>query len=129
MHYFAGLTFEEIAEVTGLRLQSVRYRWAKGFDWLKDRLGRHQDSFTRESGLNIDISFANKPEPDKPVEHFEQSVIERTEEVIGDKAEAMRWLGTPIRALAYATPISLLHNREGREAVLTVLGRLEHGVL
>ena len=52
-------------------------------------------------------------------------------EVIGDESQAMRWLGlgTPVRALDYATPVSLLHLPEGREAVLAVLGRLEHGVL
>ena len=57
------------------------------------------------------------------------AVIERSIEVIGDESEAMRWLGTPVRDLNYATPISLLHKQDGREAVLTVLGRLEHGVL
>ena len=41
----------------------------------------------------------------------------------------MRWLGMPVRALNYATPISLLHDPKGRKDVLTVLGRLEHGVL
>ncbi len=56
-------------------------------------------------------------------------VIRRTVEVIGDESEAMRWLGTPVRALDYMTPISLLHSPTGRAAVLTVLGRLEHGVL
>jgi putative toxin-antitoxin system antitoxin component (TIGR02293 family) len=59
----------------------------------------------------------------------EASVIRRTVEVIGDQSAAMRWLGTPVRALNYATPISLLHDSEGRDAVLSVLGRLEHGVL
>jgi putative toxin-antitoxin system antitoxin component (TIGR02293 family) len=57
------------------------------------------------------------------------SVIRRTVEVIGDQPSAMRWLGTPVRALDYATPISLLHDDKGREAVLTVLGRLKHGVI
>jgi putative toxin-antitoxin system antitoxin component (TIGR02293 family) len=57
------------------------------------------------------------------------AVIRRTVEVIGDRSDAMRWLGTPVRALNYATPISLLHDAQGRDAVLSVLGRLEHGVL
>jgi len=57
------------------------------------------------------------------------AVIRRTVEVIGDQSDAMRWLGTPVRALNYATPISLLHDSQGRDAVLSVLGRLEHGVL
>jgi uncharacterized protein (DUF2384 family) len=41
----------------------------------------------------------------------------------------MRWLGTPVRALNYATPISRLHDPESREQVLSVLTQLEHGVL
>ena len=38
MHYFAGFTFEEIAEITGLSFRQVRHRWEKGRDWLKDRI-------------------------------------------------------------------------------------------
>jgi putative toxin-antitoxin system antitoxin component (TIGR02293 family) len=59
----------------------------------------------------------------------EAAVIHRAAEVLGDRSDAMRWLGTPVRALNYATPISLLHDSKGREDVLTVLGRLEHGIL
>jgi putative toxin-antitoxin system antitoxin component (TIGR02293 family) len=59
----------------------------------------------------------------------ETEVMRRATEVLGDRPSAMRWLGTPVRDLDYATPISLLHNAKGREAVLSVLGRLEHGVL
>jgi hypothetical protein len=59
----------------------------------------------------------------------EAAVIRRAVEVIGDRSNAMRWLGTPVRALNYATPISLVHDSEGRDAVFTVLGRLEQGVL
>jgi Protein of unknown function (DUF2384) len=41
-----------------------------------------------------------------------ESMIHRAVEVIGDRDEAMRWLGTPIRALDYATPISLLGTKK-----------------
>lgn len=58
-----------------------------------------------------------------------EAVIERTVEVIGDRAQAMRWLGTPVRALNYATPISRLHEPQGQDDVLRVLMQLEHGVL
>jgi len=60
---------------------------------------------------------------------LQMAVLRRAIAVIGDEQEAMRWMGTPVRALNYSTPISLLYNPHGREAVLTVLGRLEHGVL
>ena len=62
-------------------------------------------------------------------DQVQAAVIRRTVEVIGDQSDAMRWLGTPVRALNYATPISLLHDSKGREQVLSVLGRLEHGIL
>ena len=38
MHYFAGFTLEEIAEISGLTFRKVRHRWERGRDWLKDRL-------------------------------------------------------------------------------------------
>ncbi|MDX2150299.1 MAG: antitoxin Xre/MbcA/ParS toxin-binding domain-containing protein [Bryobacteraceae bacterium] len=56
------------------------------------------------------------------------SVINRAIEVIGDREEAMRWLGTPVRALDYVTPISLLGTEEGTTRVEDVLGQMEHGV-
>jgi hypothetical protein len=59
----------------------------------------------------------------------ESLVMDRAVEVIGDANEAMRWMGTPVRALDYSTPVSLLGTRKGRRAVVDVLGRLEHGVL
>ena len=38
MHYFAGFTLQEIAELTGLTFRRVRHLWEKGRDWLKDRM-------------------------------------------------------------------------------------------
>jgi RNA polymerase sigma factor (TIGR02999 family) len=38
LHYFAGFTLQEIAEITGLTFRQVRHLWEKGRDWLKDRL-------------------------------------------------------------------------------------------
>jgi RNA polymerase sigma factor (TIGR02999 family) len=38
LHYFAGFSFEEIAEITGLSPRQVRHQWNKGRDWLKDRM-------------------------------------------------------------------------------------------
>jgi putative toxin-antitoxin system antitoxin component (TIGR02293 family) len=59
----------------------------------------------------------------------ESSVMERAIEVIGDKNDALRWMGTPVRDLDYATPVSLLATAKGRTAVMVTLGRLEHGVM
>ena len=38
MHYFAGFTLGEIADITGLTFRQVRHRWERARDWLKDRL-------------------------------------------------------------------------------------------
>ena len=59
----------------------------------------------------------------------EDSALNKASEVIGDGSEAMRWMGTPVRALGYATPVSLLGTEDGVNSVLAVLSRLGHGVL
>jgi putative toxin-antitoxin system antitoxin component (TIGR02293 family) len=56
------------------------------------------------------------------------SVIDRAIEVIGDRDEAFRWLGTPVPELGFRAPIALASTKAGEKAVLDVLGRLEHGV-
>lgn len=56
------------------------------------------------------------------------AAIERATEVIGDRQEAMRWLGTPVRALNFASPISLLGTSAGARRVIDVLGQMERGV-
>ena len=58
-----------------------------------------------------------------------ESVVDRAIQVLGNKDEALRWLNSPVRALNSATPLSLLDTPAVKKAVLTVLGRLEHGVL
>lgn len=55
-------------------------------------------------------------------------LIDRATEVIGDHDQALRWLGTPVRALDYATPISLLGTKKGVARVEDVLGQMEHGI-
>jgi putative toxin-antitoxin system antitoxin component (TIGR02293 family) len=56
------------------------------------------------------------------------AIVERATAVIGGKDRAMRWLGTPVPSLGYATPISLLHTPEGYGRVEAILGRIEHGI-
>ena len=63
-----------------------------------------------------------------PLDLAIESVITRATQVIGNREEAMRWLGTPVRALDYATPVSLLGTRKGSARVHDVLGQMEHGV-
>jgi putative toxin-antitoxin system antitoxin component (TIGR02293 family) len=64
------------------------------------------------------------PETQEAVAEVLQAAIR----VIGDEGEALRWLGTPVRVLDYATPISMLNQPNGKDAVMGVLTNLEHGV-
>ena len=61
------------------------------------------------------------------IESRVDDITARAIEVIGDRDEALRWLGTPVRALGYATPISLLKDEAGAKEVLDVLAALEQG--
>ncbi|AFT68843.1 hypothetical protein B5T_00558 [Alloalcanivorax dieselolei B5] len=46
----------------------------------------------------------------------------------GDKARARQWLLNPVRGLGGRRPIEMLATSAGAEAVLNLIGRLEHGV-
>jgi len=56
------------------------------------------------------------------------SVFSRAKEAPGSEQDTLQWLGTPIPASDYATPILHLAQPNGQQDVLTVLGRLERGV-
>lgn len=55
-------------------------------------------------------------------------VATSAEDVLGAQAKAGRWLQTPNRALGGAMPLDLLDTDLGAEEVVTILGRIEHGV-
>ena len=46
----------------------------------------------------------------------------------GDKAEAVKWLKEPNRALADRTPLDFARTEIGAREVENLIGRLEHGV-
>jgi len=55
-------------------------------------------------------------------------VIERAVEVFEDERAAMSWLTNPNAALGGSSPLSLLDTELGSLAVVSTLGRIEHGV-
>jgi putative toxin-antitoxin system antitoxin component (TIGR02293 family) len=55
-------------------------------------------------------------------------VIERAVEVFEDKQTAMSWLKSPNSACGGSSPLSLLDTELGSGAVMSTLGRIEHGV-
>jgi putative toxin-antitoxin system antitoxin component (TIGR02293 family) len=54
-------------------------------------------------------------------------VLARAEEIFG-RDKAHRWLRRPTRALEGETPLGLLDTQPGTEAVLNLLGRIDHGI-
>jgi hypothetical protein len=54
--------------------------------------------------------------------------VARATEVFGEEEAAFRWLGRPVAALDYATPISCLGTDQGAMRVNDVLTQIEHGV-
>jgi hypothetical protein len=97
-----------------------------------DRLIKTLDELPEAHNLGQVLALPTSPaspSPNKePLNELIAPIIERAAEVIGDRQEAMRWLGTPVRALDYATPISILATTEGAERVTDVLGQMERGV-
>ncbi len=55
-------------------------------------------------------------------------VVARAEEVLGDAEAARGWLQARNRALGGTPPIEFLDTDIGADAVLDILGRIEHGV-
>jgi len=54
-------------------------------------------------------------------------VLARAEQVFG-REKAHRWLRRPTAALEGEKPLDLLDTQPGTEAVLTLLGRIDHGI-
>lgn len=57
-----------------------------------------------------------------------QIALAAAEVLIGSKEGAQRWLQSHVRALD-AKPIDLLDSDAGLDAVLTIIGRLEHCIV
>jgi len=64
---------------------------------------------------------------DKKDERY-QIALAAAEKLTGSKEGAQRWLQHHVRALD-ARPIDLLDSDAGLDAVLTIIGRLEHGIV
>lgn len=55
-------------------------------------------------------------------------VVQRSVEVFEDQRAALDWLKSPNASLSGSTPLALLDTEPGSAAVLSALGRIEHGV-
>ena len=71
----------------------------------------------------VDLVPKKKSDPEEVTK-----AVARATEVLGDQDAAFRWLGSPVLALDYATPISCLGTHRGAMRVNDVLTQIEHGV-
>jgi putative toxin-antitoxin system antitoxin component (TIGR02293 family) len=53
----------------------------------------------------------------------------RALEVFGDSDRAMQWMREENPALRNEQPIHVMQTDKGREEVMNILGRIEHGIL
>lgn len=81
-----------------------------------------------ESDYNQGMKKLRRTEMPSVQEVAVESVIARASQVIGDRSAALRWMGTPVRSLDLATPISILGTTDGVLRVTDVLGQMEHGI-
>ena len=78
----------------------------------------------------LDLLPRQPSEPAVPKTNPEEltNAVARATEDFGDEDAAFRWLGIPVAALDYATPISCLATHQGAMRVNDVLTQIEHGV-
>ena len=55
-------------------------------------------------------------------------IRDRAEQVFGEPNKAALWLNRPNRSLSHQTPLETTQTDTGLQLVMTILGRIEHGV-
>jgi len=96
--------------------KGVRSRRSSAFGKLDVRIARG-------SLVMADLVPRKKADPEELTK-----AVARATEVLGDQDAALRWLETPVAALDYATPVSVLGTPQGVTRVNDVLTQMEHGV-
>jgi putative toxin-antitoxin system antitoxin component (TIGR02293 family) len=99
-------------------------RTRKGVRTRRSSAFRNGDVRTAKSSLvTATLVRRKKADPEELTK-----AVARATEVLGDQDAALRWLGTPVAALDYATPVSVLGTPQGVTRVNDVLTQMEHGV-
>lgn len=99
-----------------------------------ERLGFSIDEASESLGMPRRTLYRRRAERQRLDASESEKVLRLTRvaataaDVLGDEERARLWLRTANRALGGVTPASLLDTDVGAEAVLDVLGRIEHGV-
>jgi len=75
-----------------------------------------------------DELVATGPSVVHPGSFGERTLMNRAIEVIGSFEKALRGFETPVAALNYVAPNSIIGSKAGQDALLTLLRRIEHGV-
>jgi putative toxin-antitoxin system antitoxin component (TIGR02293 family) len=62
------------------------------------------------------------------MQEIDHQLLSKAIDVIGNEKGAVHWLQTPKTALGNQVPIKIAETDEGKQKVLALLGRIEHGV-
>ena len=90
---------------------------------LSRKLGIPQRTLTRRLSQGSNLTSAESDRTVRVARVFAQAV-----EMIGDRDNAVAWLGTPNRALGGERPFDQLDTDMGARMVEDLLGRIAHGV-
>lgn len=85
---------------------------------------RYEDTAPEFSEFNESLSKME----DEESERYAKVLIEAVS-LLGDERKALRWLKSSVKGLGDKRPVDMLSNDVDAEAVLNIIGRLEHGVL
>lgn len=112
---------------------------AMKIQWSSDSLGFGEISIYKQDGR---VEIDNEAMSHEFVKHLLCKVVDmampphtsaeyvrrRGMEVFEDEEKLNRWMDSEIIALGGLKPNSLMNTDKGRDQVLTILGRIEHGV-
>jgi len=97
-----------------------------------ERAARRRETWVGSLGRVTDQNTeraVDQSEGSEPAERLAAKVHRRALQALGSDEKAARWLAKPIRELDGVTPGDLARTPEGAEAVIAILGRIEHGVI
>jgi Protein of unknown function (DUF2384) len=92
---------------------------------VRDIMERLKASLATRGGKDVALSAGQFPvvSTEANISEDLNAVLVRATDVLGCRDEALRWMGTPVRALDFATPVSVLGTADGAYRVNAVLTR------
>lgn len=90
----------------------------------------HGDGLNSKARLVLEIVTLSSDNAHSPEDRAERvaRLRARAEEIFGEPNKAALWLNRPNRSLNDQAPLDAIQTDTGLQLVMTILGRIEHGV-